>query len=244
MVGRLWRSFADKKDWFFKPWNAEKVASPGKGRSIAFEDAPAELLCRNQEPWMLRAGDSWHGFDAIADDWCMLDPIKVSILSPGMGEDGKLEETGVPAALVNAWFNRFGIVPTRVTDFQVMFLFSIGITKGKWGTLLTDLLAFKQAYDSNRPLDEVLPEIVAQYPDRYRNVRLHDLGDELFEYLRQNRPGDLLNAAYETLPKADMTPRAAYERLVTGDIETVPADKLANRTAANAIMPYPWEHPC
>ena len=88
------------------------------------------------------------GFADIADDWCMLDPVKVSILSPGMGEDGKLEKSGVPAALVNAWFNRFGIVPTRVTDFQVMFLFSFGITKGKWGTLLTNLLAFKRAYDA------------------------------------------------------------------------------------------------
>ena len=79
---------------------------------------------------MLHPGDKWHGFDGIADDWCMLDPIKVSILAPGMGENGKLEKTGVPAALVNAWFNRFGIVPTRVTDFQVMFLFSIGVTRG------------------------------------------------------------------------------------------------------------------
>ena len=101
----------------------------------------------NQEPWLLHPGDKWHGFDDIADDWCMLDPIKVSLLTPGMGDDGKLEKSGVPAALVNAWFNRFGIVPTRVTDFQVMFLFSIGITKGKWGTLLTNLLAFKRAYD-------------------------------------------------------------------------------------------------
>ena len=192
VVGRMQRTFADKKDWFFKPWNVDTVKDPANGRKIPFEDAPADLLCHSQEPWMLRPGDTWHGFDDIADDWCMLDPIKVSILSPGMGENGKLEKNGVPAALVNAWFNRFGIVPTRVTDFQVMFLFSIGITKGKWGTLLTNLLAFKRAYDSNRPLVEVLPEIAAQYPDRYRNVRLHDLGDELFEYLRENRPGDLL----------------------------------------------------
>ena len=119
---------------------------------MAFEDAPAELLATSQKPWILRPGDAWHGFDDIADDWCMLDPIKVSILTPGMGEDGKLEKTGVPAALVNAWFNRFGIVPTRVTDFQVMFLFSIGVTKGKWGTLLANLLAFKRDYDANRPL--------------------------------------------------------------------------------------------
>lgn len=67
----------------------------------------------------------------------MLDPIKVSILAPGMGEDGELEETGVPAALVTAWLGRHGIVPTRTTDFQIMFLFSMGVTRGKWELWLT-----------------------------------------------------------------------------------------------------------
>ena len=239
VVGRLWRTFAEKNDWFFKPWNVETVKNPENGEVVAFEDAPADLLCHSQEPWVLRPGDNWHGFGDVADGWCMLDPVKVSLLSPGMGDDGELEANGVPAALVNAWFNRFGIVPTRVTDFQVMFLFSIGITKGKWGTLLTNLLAFKRAYDRNSPLSEVLPEIAAQYPDRYRDARLHDLGDELFEYLRENRPGDMLNAAFAGLPGADMTPREAYEHLVTGNVEAVPVDKLAGRTAANAVMPYP-----
>ena len=237
-VARVRREFGKRKDWFFKPWNVETVKGPG-GRKVAFEDAPAELLTRSQAPWILRPGDKWHGFDGIADDWCMLDPVKVSILSPGMGEDGKLEKTGVPAALVNAWFNRFGIVPTRVTDFQVMFLFSLGVTKGQWGTLLTNLLAFKRDYDANRPVAHSLPEIAAAHPQRYGSVGMHDLGDELFEYLRTNRPSEVLNAAYETLPAADMTPREAYERLVGGEVELVPSDRLAGRTAANAVMPYP-----
>ncbi len=237
-VGRIRHHFEQRKDWFFAPWNVDLVKGT-KGRRVPFHEASSEYLCTSQDPWILRPGDAWHGFGNIADNWCMLDPIKVSILAPGMGIDGKLEKTGVPAALVNAYFNRFGIVPTRVTDFQVMFLFSIGITKGKWGTLLSNLLAFKRDYDANCPIVEALPEIAAQYPQRYRNVGMHELGDELFEYLRKERPGDLLNDAYESLPAADMTPREAYEHLVDGNVEAVPVANLGGRTAANAVMPYP-----
>ena len=238
-VGRIQRSFEEQNDWFFKPWNVEEVTDPKTGRKVPFEEASPEMLCTQQDPWVMHPGDSWHGFDDIAPDWCMLDPIKVSILAPGMGDDGQLLDTGVPGALVNAYFTRFGIVPTRVTDFQVMFLFSIGITKGKWGSLITNLLAFKRHYDANDPVSEVLPELATQNGDRYRNVGMRDLGDEMFEYLKTNRPGDLLNQAYETLPSPDMTPRAAYQHIVSNDIESVPVDRLAKRTAANAVMPYP-----
>src|SRR5262245_61033153 len=124
-VGRLYRNFTKKRDWFFKPWNAERVAV--RGKKVAFEDAPSEALTEQQDPWLLQPRDKWHGFDDIAPDWCMLDPVKVSLLTPGMRDDGKLDKTGVPAALLNAYFTRFGIVPTRVTDFQVMVLFSMGI---------------------------------------------------------------------------------------------------------------------
>jgi len=96
VVGRMHRTLADKKDWFFKPWNVDAVEVDG--RSVAFEDAPGELLSTSQEPWKLRTGAKWHGFEDIADGWCLLDPIKVSLLAPGMGDDGKLEKTGVPAA--------------------------------------------------------------------------------------------------------------------------------------------------
>ena len=91
----------------------------------------------------MHPGDDWHGFDTLPDDYCMLDPIKVSIVTPGVGKDGELEKTGIPATLVTAYLDRQGIQVEKTTDFTVLFLFSFGITKGKWGTLVTALLDFK-----------------------------------------------------------------------------------------------------
>jgi arginine decarboxylase len=36
-----------------------------------------------------------------------------------------------------------------------------------------------------------------------------------------------------------MTPRAAFQHIVRNEVELVPVAKIANRVAANAIMPYP-----
>ena len=71
---------------------------------------------------------------------------------------------------MTAYLGRHGIVPSRTTDHMVLFLFSVGITKGKWGTLLNTLLDFKNDYDRNAPLTQVLPNIVAA---RTRPLRRH-----------------------------------------------------------------------
>ena len=80
----------------------------------------------------------------------MLDPIKFGIVCPGMKPDGQLDKNGIPADIVTAYLGRHGIVPSRTTDHMVLFLFSVGITKGKWGTLLNALLDFKTDYDATR----------------------------------------------------------------------------------------------
>ena len=236
-LARLYRDFEQRGSWFFRPWNAGEVRCHGK--TCAFADAPRAHLIGDQACWKLRPGENWHGFPVTDEDWVMLDPIKVSILAPGMGDDGELLPEGVPAALVSDWLYRAGIVPTRTTDFQLMFLFSMGITKGKWGTLLNALLGFKKAYDANAPLTGVMPGLVAAYPSVYGRMGLHDLGDRMFDYLRRERPDEQLNAAFCELPEMAMTPRAAFSRIVTGDVEMVPADQLAGRIPANSLIPYP-----
>ena len=238
-MARLYREFSDNNDWFFKPWNKETVIDPKTGKEMAFEDAPSELLSHDQNCWIMRPGESWHGFHDLPDNWSMLDPIKVSILAPGMGDDGNLLDNGVPAALVTAWLGRHGIVPTRTTDFQIMFLFSMGITRGKWGTLINTLCSFKRHYDSNAPLAQVMPELVASYPETYGAMGVHDLGDKMFAWLKANNPGASLNAAYASLPEAMMTPRDAYQAIVSDNVEMVAIEGLQKRVAANSVIPYP-----
>lgn len=239
-LAKLEREFAERDSWFFKVWNPPVITDPESGRQWKFADAPRELLISDQRCWHLHPGEKWHGFTKLREEnWVMLDPIKVSILAPGMEEDGTFASSGVPAALVSAFIYNAGIVPTRTTDFQLMFLFSIGITKGKWITLLNALLRFKELYDRNAPVSEVLPDTAADYPAKYCNCGIRTLGKKMFEHLKKFRPDAKLNSAFETLPEQVMTPRQAYMEIVHGNTELVSADQLAHRIAANAVIPYP-----
>jgi arginine decarboxylase len=238
-VARVYQEFLGKKDWFFAPWNAEEVRDPKSGKRIPFHEVPAELLATDPTYWVLRPGESWHGFERIPDNWCMLDPIKFGIVCPGMKRDGQLDARGIPADIVTAYLGRHGIVPSRTTDHMVLFLFSVGITKGKWGTLLNTLLDFKADYDRNAALEEVLPNIVAAAPARYAGMGLKDLGDEMWEHMKKNRQGYWQAQAYATLPSPEMTPRRAFQQLMAAEADKVPLDRMANRVVAVGVIPYP-----
>jgi arginine decarboxylase len=238
-LARAHRQFAERGDWFFSPWNAPEVLDPATGKRVAFADAPAGLLTGEPDCWVLHPGEAWHGFEGIDDGWCMLDPTKAGILAPGMGDDGTLEETGVPATLLTAYLGRHGIVPSRTTDHIVLCLFSVGITRGKWGTLISTLLAFKRDWDANVPLAAALPDVLAADRRRYAGLGLRDLGEQMWEHMRKERPAQALEAAFAELPVPRLAPRTAYEQLLRGDVDLVPFDEMPGRTVAVGLQPYP-----
>ncbi|NMU46874.1 arginine decarboxylase, partial [Vibrio parahaemolyticus] len=104
------------------------------------------------------------------DDYCMLDPIKATVLTPGMNLDGELEQSGIPATLVSSFLASRGIVVEKTEPYSFLVLFSIGATKGKWGSLISGLVEFKRHYDANAPLSVVLPNLVEQNPERYADM--------------------------------------------------------------------------
>ena len=238
-LSRVQREMAVSSDWFFAPWNSDVVIDPESERKIPFHEAPAALLANNPQCWVLRPAERWHGFEQLPEQWCMLDPIKLGIICPGMRDDGMLADRGIPGDLVCAYLSRTGVVPSRTMDHMLLFLFSMGTTKGKWGSLITTLLDFKADYDRNAPLDDVLPAVVATAPERYGKLGLRDLGDRMWARLRSTRQGYWQAQAYARLPQPRMTPRKAFQALMSGQAELLPLDNMTGRTAAVGVIPYP-----
>jgi arginine decarboxylase len=67
----------------------------------------------------------------------------------------------------------------RTGDYTVLVLFSVGTSKGKWGALLENLFEFKRLYDTEAPLKRRCRTGVEKYPQKYRNVTLKELSDEM-----------------------------------------------------------------
>ncbi|GHG98605.1 Orn/Lys/Arg family decarboxylase [Pseudodonghicola xiamenensis] len=237
MIARLRAEFLDAGDWFFGAFQPETVKVGGS--RVAFQNADPERLAKDASAWVLHPDDDWHGFDGLEDDYCMLDPIKVSIMTPGMSAQGKMEEQGIPAAIVSAYLDTQGIVVEKTTDFTILFLFSFGITNGKWGTLLNALLNFKKDYDADRPLREVLPDLVATHPERYGAMGLKALAEEMFAAMAELKTTEAMAQGFSTLPVPELSPVEAYEQLVLDHVESLPLDAMAGRIVATGVVPYP-----
>ncbi|MEO8526774.1 MAG: Orn/Lys/Arg decarboxylase N-terminal domain-containing protein, partial [Caldimonas sp.] len=90
-LARLNAEFEAKGEWFFSAWQPDVVDEGKHHHKTAFHLADAKLLAHDPKAWVLHPGEAWHGFGGLEDGYCMLDPIKVSVVTPGMGRDGRLK---------------------------------------------------------------------------------------------------------------------------------------------------------
>ncbi|MFJ3446086.1 Orn/Lys/Arg decarboxylase N-terminal domain-containing protein [Streptomyces sp. NPDC086081] len=238
-IGRRIEAASDRPPWFFGVWQPGEVTDPASGERLPFDEAPAELLRTEQSCWQLEPGADWHGFPGLADGWCMLDPIKVTLTCPGIDASGETAEWGIPARVLTAYLATRGIVVEKTDSYTTLVLFSMGITKGKWGTLLDALMDFKDLYDGDTPLDRVLPALVAERPRRYAGLTLRGLCQEMHDHLREARLVDLLDTAFQQLPEPVAPPQQCYQRLIRGGTERLPLAEAADRVAAAMVTVTP-----
>ena len=227
--------------WFFGIYQPERVTDPATGESILFEDAEDELLTTEPRCWTLKRGDDWHGYqdEDSPDDYCMLDPTKVTILTPGVNAQGVMSQWGIPAAILTEFLDSRRVEIARTGDYTVLVLFSVGTSKGKWGSLLENLFEFKRLYDSDASLEEALPELVQRFPHRYRNVSLKELSDEMHAAMIELDLPGLVNAACDEDFDPILTPAQTYQKLVRHETESIRFKEMAGRIAAFMLVPYP-----
>ncbi|MFW5637637.1 MAG: Orn/Lys/Arg decarboxylase N-terminal domain-containing protein [Methanoculleus sp.] len=223
--------------WWFTVWQPDCIIDQGAEKP--FGEVDDRVLRNHADCWLLEPDDPWHGFDDIEAGYAMLDPIKVTILTPGIRPGGGMEEWGIPAGIVTKYLRKSGIVVEKTGYYSFLVLFTLGITKGKSGTLLAELFRFKALYDKNSPLEEVFPDLVQKYPARYSRRGLRDLCQEMHDYLKDTSITDVVRKVYATLPGVAMTPAEAYRRLVRGAVAAVPVSDIEERVVAVMVVPYP-----
>ena len=210
--------------WWFDVWQPEPMAAQ-----------PAN----DRAHWVLKPGDRWHGFEGLAENHVLVDPIKVTILTPGLSANGSMQQHGIPAAVVTKFLSSRRIEIEKTGLYSFLVLFSMGITRGKWSTLVTELINFKDLYDANAPLRRVLPAFVDAHPAAYTKMGLKDLCEQVHQVYREDNLPKAQKDMYTTLPEMAMRPADAYESLVRGRVESVEIDKLTGRTLAVMLVPYP-----
>src|SRR5580765_6093854 len=213
-----------QESWWFEVWQPADIAGH-----------PVD----EKRLWVLRPSDPWHGFQGLAENHVMLDPIKVTILAPGLSADGTMREHGIPAAVVTKFLSSRRIEIEKTGLYSFLVLFSMGITRGKWSTLVTELLNFKDLYDADAPLLRALPGLVEAHPEAYATMGLKQLCDGMHHVYREDAVPKAQRDMYTTLPEMAMRPADAYEHLVRGEVESVEIDHLSGRILAVMVVPYP-----
>lgn len=211
------------QDWWFKVWGPDHLAEEGIG---------------SREDWLLGANERWHGFGDIAPGFNMLDPIKATVITPGLDVDGDFADWGIPAAIVTKYLAEHGVIVEKTGLYSFFIMFTIGITKGRWNTLVTALQQFKADYDENQPLWRVLPEFIEKQP-RYEKVGLKDLCDQIHAIYKANDVARLTTEMYLSEMAPAMKPADAFAKMAHREIERVEIDRLEGRITSVLLTPYP-----
>ena len=211
-------------DWWFKVWGPDDLSEEG------IED---------REAWMLKANEAWHDFGNLAEGFNMLDPIKATIITPGLDiKGGFSDEFGIPAAIVTKYLAEHGVIVEKTGLYSFFIMFTIGITKGRWNTMVAALQQFKDDYDKNQSLWKVLPEFVQKQP-RYERVGLRDLCTQIHQIYKANDVARLTTEMYLSDMVPAMKPTDAFAKMAHREIDRVLIDQLEGRITAVLLTPYP-----
>ncbi|BEP48925.1 arginine/lysine/ornithine decarboxylase [Variovorax paradoxus] len=224
-----------KDEWWFKVWGPEKLVDEGIGRA---EDWIMTGEKNGKQSKNKKSPRNWHGFGELADGFNMLDPIKSTIVTPGLDLEGNFAETGIPASVVTKFLAEHGVIVEKTGLYSFFIMFTIGITKGRWNTLLTALQQFKDDYARNQPMWRILPEFCQQHPG-YERLGLRDLCQHIHQLYARYDVARLTTEMYLSDLTPAMKPSDAFAHIAHRKTERVEIDELEGRITTSLITPYP-----
>ena len=217
-------------DWWFQVWGPEELAEEGVGQASDW------VLNRKKD--VKDTEEDWHGFGDMAPGFNMLDPIKATIVTPGLNLKGDFAATGIPASIVTKFLAEHGVVVEKTGLYSFFIMFTIGITKGRWNTLLTALQQFKDDYAKNQPMWRIMPEFCAKQP-RYEQMGLRDLCQHVHSMYAKYDVARLTTDMYLSDLTPAMKPTDAFSHIAHRTTERVAIDELEGRITTSLVTPYP-----
>lgn len=251
LIRQLGRRFAEQaqreeEKWFFDPFVPDRVDLGGSahppGEAVRWEDIPTQTLLAEKRCWEMRKGAAWHGYRHLEDGYAMVDPCKLVLVTPGFDRGtGAYLDWGIPATVLAHFLRERGIVPEKNDINTILFLVTPGIETSKAGTLIAALVAFKELFDRNAPLSEVVPKFTMKHQQHYASTRLRDLCVAMHEFYRERDCSGLQQRQFraEHFPEIAMTPRAAMQKFIANEVELLPLDEVEGRVAATLNLVYP-----
>jgi ornithine decarboxylase len=246
------REFEEKearleRRWFFEPFVPDRVeirdaAREGAAHDVAWEAISTDELASNPSHWQLSPDTRWHGYPDMAPGFAMIDPNKLTLLTPGFDRaTGRYAEHGIPAPVVAQYLRENRIVAEKNDLNSLLFLLTPGVEASKAGTLISGLVAFKRLHDDNALLEEAIPEFHRRFAARYAGVRLRDLCADMHRFFRAADVSSLQAKQFlpEHLPDIAMSPRDAARHLIRNDVDYLPIDAVAGRVATTPFVVYP-----
>jgi ornithine decarboxylase len=209
---------------------------------VRWEELPTEVIKKEQQCWRFRPDAAWHGYSGYSDGYAMVDPNKLALVTPGIDrKTGGYASFGIPATVVANYLREQRVVPEKCDLNSILFLLTPAEDESKLNTLVAKLVKFKNLWDRDAPLEEVLPTVFAANKTRYAGYTLRQVCAEMHDFYRQAGVKELQRLCFraESFPEPAMLPKRAYEALVANDVDYLPLDEAAGRVSATLALIYP-----
>ncbi len=236
-----------EESWFFDPFVPDVVTIRGSKftndvADVAWESLPTEVIKREQQCWNFHPRSAWHGYSGYADGYAMVDPNKLAVLTPGIDrKTGEYLNFGVPATVVANYLREQRVVPEKCDLNSILFLMTPAEDESKLNTLIAKLVKFKNLWDRDAPLPEVLPTVYAAHRERYAGYTLRQVCNEMHDFYRKANVKELQRLCFRasSFPELAMSPKEAYEALVANEVDYVPLEDAKGRISATLALIYP-----